>query len=484
MKMTFANGDTKTMAFEDVVPNAPIDARRLHARRDERRPAAAAITARRRRRSDCTAMRIDRTAAQVVLARGSAPASIMRWVRRSARSRNSAFAQVDLAQPLPQASCGRSGSAPTAARSRSTARRSAAARAPAPRAGDACRSATSAARAASAASPRSTRAGQRRQDGEAGLEQLVPLDERPEPLEVGLGPRRVDDEVAGDAVAGRPRDLDAARGLVDRRVLRQPVEAFVGRRLEAEEDVEVLARCGRQASSSSGWRATRSTRLWTSIHCLRMPRRRSSLRQLQAARRVVPEQIVGHEDVIADRREVAADRVDRSLAHGARVQLPDRAERAAERTAARGLDQPRRAMRQARVLPAPRRRRDAAPAAARRPASSVPVSPAVRTMPPSPSRSASPGTVVERLAALERVADARQRALAVVEHDGGHVRVRETARDTRPRCGRRRRSARPASSARTRAASASTSSVSSACIAAMPTRPGRDRAHLRRRASG
>jgi outer membrane lipoprotein-sorting protein len=25
MKMTFANGDTKTMAFEDVVPNAPLD---------------------------------------------------------------------------------------------------------------------------------------------------------------------------------------------------------------------------------------------------------------------------------------------------------------------------------------------------------------------------------------------------------------------------------------------------------------------------
>jgi hypothetical protein len=26
MKMTFANGDTKTMAFEDVVANAPLDA--------------------------------------------------------------------------------------------------------------------------------------------------------------------------------------------------------------------------------------------------------------------------------------------------------------------------------------------------------------------------------------------------------------------------------------------------------------------------
>ena len=26
MQMTFPNGDTKTMTFEDVVPNAPLDA--------------------------------------------------------------------------------------------------------------------------------------------------------------------------------------------------------------------------------------------------------------------------------------------------------------------------------------------------------------------------------------------------------------------------------------------------------------------------
>src|SRR5207253_4246366 len=73
-------------------------------------------------------------------------------------------------------------------------------------------------------------------------------------------------------------------------------------------------------------------------------------RQLQAARRMVPEQIVGDEDVIAHRREVAADRVDRSLAHGALMQLPDRAERAAEGTAARRLDEPRRTMGETRVL--------------------------------------------------------------------------------------------------------------------------------------
>jgi hypothetical protein len=34
---------------------------------------------------------------------------------------------------------------------------------------------------------------------------------------------------------------------------------------------------------------------------------------------MMPEQIVGDEDMVPDRREVLADRVDRSLAHGAGV---------------------------------------------------------------------------------------------------------------------------------------------------------------------
>ena len=114
---------------------------------------------------------------------------------------------------------------------------------------------------------------------------------------------------------------------------------------------------------------------------------------------MVPEQIVGDEDVIADRREVPADRVDRPLADGARVELPDRAERAAERTAARGLDEPRRTMRQAGVLSRATIRRDDAPAAAPRRAPACRVRPAVRTTPPSRSRSARPGTVGERHAA-------------------------------------------------------------------------------------
>ena len=77
------------------------------------------------------------------------------------------------------------------------------------------------------------------------------------------------------------------------------------------------------------------------------------LRQCQAARRVIPEQIVGDEDVVADRAKSSADRLDRSLAERSREQLPDRAERAAERAAARGLDQPGRAMGETGVLLAP-----------------------------------------------------------------------------------------------------------------------------------
>src|SRR4051812_15714597 len=67
----------------------------------------------------------------------------------------------------------------------------------------------------------------------------------------------------------------------------------------------------------------------------------------------MPEEIVGDEDVIADRREVPADAVDRSLAHRARVKLPDRTERAAERAAPRRLHEIRGTMGEARVLLAP-----------------------------------------------------------------------------------------------------------------------------------
>src|SRR2546427_330778 len=72
---------------------------------------------------------------------------------------------------------------------------------------------------------------------------------------------------------------------------------------------------------------------------------------------MMPEQIVADEDMVPDRRQVAADRIDGPFPYGARVQLPDRAERAAEGTAAGRLDEPRGPVRQARVLTAPARRR-------------------------------------------------------------------------------------------------------------------------------
>ena len=73
----------------------------------------------------------------------------------------------------------------------------------------------------------------------------------------------------------------------------------------------------------------------------------------ETARRVMPEQIVGDEDVVPDGREVIGDRGDRALAYRAGMELPDGTERAAERTAARGFDQPDGAVRETRILPAP-----------------------------------------------------------------------------------------------------------------------------------
>ena len=133
---------------------------------------------------------------------------------------------------------------------------------------------------------------------------------------------------------------------------------------------------------------------------------------------MVPEQIVGDEDVVADRREVLADR-RRSTARGRRgVQLPDRAERTAERTAARRLDQPRRPVREARVLPAPARRRGGAAgsgtssSARRRRVAAVRTHRAVAR-----PRLHEPGNRRRRGAPLERLDRPRHRPLAVVEHD-------------------------------------------------------------------
>ena len=81
--------------------------------------------------------------------------------------------------------------------------------------------------------------GEWRQDRKSGLEQPVPLDESPQPLEVGLAPCRIDHEVPGDAVPQRPRDFDTLQGVIDGRVLDETGQAFVSGGFEAEKDVEV-----------------------------------------------------------------------------------------------------------------------------------------------------------------------------------------------------------------------------------------------------
>ena len=145
------------------------------------------------------------------------------------------------------------------------------------------------------------------------------------------------------------------------------------------------------------------------------------LSQREAARRVIPEQIVGNEDVVAHGGEVIGDRFDRSLANRAGVQLPDRAERTAERAAARGLDQPDRSMREARVFACASRRPAAGSGAAPRRARACPSSPPVRTVAARVALMTSPGTSVSGSPLLERAHETRHGALAVVDHDGRDV---------------------------------------------------------------
>ena len=90
MKMTFANGDTKTMAFEDVVAERARSTPRTRSR--GRSAAQRELAARRYARCVRAEQRMTRRpTARGRTPPGSAPASIMRCVRRSARSRNSAF---------------------------------------------------------------------------------------------------------------------------------------------------------------------------------------------------------------------------------------------------------------------------------------------------------------------------------------------------------------------------------------------------------
>ncbi len=246
-------------------------------------------------------------------------------------------------------------------------------------------------------------------------------------------PRRIDDEVSGDAVAEAARDLDGLSRLPDGRVLHESLEPFVGGRFEPEENVEVAR--------------DRPPRLQQ----LRMPRHRihpalhehprfpdpacaQRARQFQASRRVVPEEIVGHEHVAANGGQVIADRTDRPLADGPRVKLPDRAERATERTAARGFDQPRRPMREARVLATPGC--DVMAGGMRHQVELEGIASIARRGRPDPGAIRSPDGDPwhrgQRLPPLERFDDSWHRPLAVVQHDG-------VDRGSSERCGIRRR---------------------------------------------
>ncbi len=149
------------------------------------------------------------------------------------------------------------------------------------------------------------RAWQRRENREPRLEQLVALDERPQILEVRLAPFRVDHEVAGDAIRQRARNLHALSGVIDGRVLLQTVEPFVCRSLESEKDIEVLR------DRAPGLQKLRIARDQIDTALYENPpfpdaAAAQLLREREAARRVVPEQIVGDEDVVPRLGEVPA----------------------------------------------------------------------------------------------------------------------------------------------------------------------------------
>ncbi len=185
---------------------------------------------------------------------------------------------------------------------------------------------------------------------------------------------------------------------------------------------------GRQASSSSGCRQTRSVRVCTRIQRLRTPRAFKRGRQLEAALRVIPEEVVGDEDAVADRREVVDHGADRALAKRAPVELPDRAEAAAERAAARGLDQPDRLEEEA-VVAVPvaldevaRRERHRVQSRAVRRAARC-------SFQPSRVLRSRAGTSLKRAARRERVGHGRHDLLAVVRADGVDLGTLERPRE-------------------------------------------------------
>src|SRR6185369_12007279 len=156
--------------------------------------------------------------------------------------------------------------------------------------------------------------------------------------EVVLVPRRVADEVAGDADADPAADGDRLLDLGDARVLLHAREPGVGRRLEAEEDVDLLRERAPLLHERRMLRDQVGARLQQEP-LLPDPPAVQRARQLLAVRLRMAEEVVGEEDVAADGGEVVDDAGDVAAAEAAVDVLPDRAERAAVRAAARRLDQ-------------------------------------------------------------------------------------------------------------------------------------------------
>src|SRR5689334_5518487 len=175
---------------------------------------------------------------------------------------------------------------------------------------------------------------QRRQDREAGAAQVVLFDKSPQSLEIGLSPFGVNDELPGDAIAQRARDADCVERPSDGCVLDQAVEPFVTCRFETEKDVEILRDRPPCLKQFRMFRDEVSAALHEqpALANSALPKR---MRELKAARRLIPEQIVCHEDIRARRLEIVADTLNRAHPYAAVEQLPDGAERAAERTSAR-----------------------------------------------------------------------------------------------------------------------------------------------------
>ena len=207
------------------------------------------------------------------------------------------------------------------------------------------------------------------------------------------------------------------RRLIDGRVLDQAFQPFVGGRLEAEKNVE-FARDRPPCLEQIGMTGDEIDPALDEDPLLADPRRRSS-GQLEAARGVIPEQIVGDEDFVAAAGEVRqTDSIERS-------RTPARAAARSNRTSSgTGSRAPSRSATSDDVRD---RRTDAATRRlmAGRSGTSSSANVAVRlrsaSTPPSRSALAIPGISLSGRPFSMRIDDRRQRALTVVQHDGVDV---------------------------------------------------------------